>query len=76
METAIEQLRQTEEHRQHGSSNPDVISGDKLESSVQQQMQLGLDPWDAFRSACEEHGGLIEEDGPESFCRRQGNNGP
>ena len=45
VETAIEQLRQTEEHRQHGSSNPDVISGDKLESSVQQQMQLGLDPW-------------------------------
>jgi len=30
----------------------------------------GLDPWTAFSMGCSDLGGRVEEDGPESFCRR------
>ena len=76
VETAIAELRATEEHQQHGESGPDVISGPKLDAAVQTSLDAGNDPWDAFLSACDELGGLVVEDGPESFCRRMSNDSP
>ncbi|AII44346.1 hypothetical protein KR100_13415 [Synechococcus sp. KORDI-100] len=76
VETAIAELRATEEHQQHGESGPDVISGPKLDAAVQTSLDAGNDPWDAFLSACDELGGLVIEDGPESFCRRISDGSP
>ena len=68
---AIERLRETQEHHQHGSSDPDVIGGALLDGEVQRLLQAGLEPWEAFQRACANLGGSIEEDGPESFCQRR-----
>lgn len=76
IETAIERLRDSEQHQQHGASDPDVISGAELEAAVQKRLRSGEDPWDAFRIACEQLGGQLEEDGPESFCRRRRSDRP
>ena len=76
IETAIRQLRDTQEHQPHGSTDPDVISGDELETTVQTHLQAGMDPWNAFQSGCADLGGRVIEDGPESFCRREAQNSP
>ena len=76
VETAIRQLRDTEEHQPHGSTDPNVISGEELETSVQTHLQDGVDPWTAFQSGCADLGGQVIEDGPESFCRRNVPNSP
>ena len=76
IETAIQQLRDTQEHQPHGSTDPDVISGEELEATVQTHLQAGKDPWNAFQSGCEDLGGRVIEDGPESFCRREAQNSP
>ena len=76
VETAIKLLRETEEHQQHGSTDPDVIGGDDLETSVQSHLREGMDPWNAFESGCADLGGEVIEDGPESFCRRKTHNSP
>ena len=68
---AIERLRETQEHHQHGESSPDVIGGALLDGEVQRHLQDGLEPWDAFERACASLGGAVAEDGPESFCQRQ-----
>ena len=67
---AIENLRDSQEHLQHGSNQEDLITGIKLDQEVQQQIQQGLDPWEAFQKGCSKLGGIVEEDGPESFCVR------
>lgn len=68
---AIERLRETQDHHQHGSGDPDVIGGALLDGEVQRFLQEGADPWEAFQNACASLGGRIEEDGPESFCQRR-----
>ena len=68
---AIELLRETQEHHQHGDSSPDLIGGALLDGEVQRHLQDGLEPWDAFEQACASLGGAVAEDGPESFCQRQ-----
>ena len=73
---AIERLRETQDHHQHGSSKPDVIGGALLDGEVQRLLLDGLSPWEAFQTACDSLGGSIEEDGPESFCQRRGIEGP
>ena len=73
---AIERLRETQDHHQHGSSKPDVIGGALLDGEVQRLLLDGLSPWEAFQTACNSLGGSIEEDGPESFCQRRGIEGP
>ena len=73
---AIERLRMTQEHHQHGSSDTDVIGGALLDGEVQRLLLDGLSPWEAFQTACDSLGGSIEEDGPESFCQRRGIEGP
>ncbi len=70
VETAIEALDAAQEHQQHPAVHADVISGDALNAAVQDQLRQGLDPWTAFAMGCSHLGGRVEEDGPESFCRR------
>ena len=70
VEDAIEALDAAQEHQQHPAVHADVISGDALDAAVQDQLRQGLDPWAAFSMGCSDLGGRVEEDGPESFCRR------
>ena len=70
VENAIQALDAAQEHQQHPAVHADVISGDALDTAVQDQLRQGLDPWTAFSTGCSHLGGRVEEDGPESFCRR------
>ena len=70
MENAIEALDEAQEHQQHPAINVNGINGDALDAAVQDQLRQGLDPWTAFLMGCSHLGGRVEEDGPESFCRR------
>ena len=71
VEQAIARIGDSQEHHQHGDARSDVISGEELDRAVQQQLDLGLEPWQAFEAGCRALGGQVEEDGPESFCRRR-----
>ena len=71
VEQAIARIGDSQEHHQHGDARSDVISGAELDRAVQQQLDLGLEPWQAFEAGCRALGGQVEEDGPESFCRRR-----
>ena len=71
VEQAIARIGDSQEHHQHGGARSDLISGAELDRAVQQQLDLGLEPWQAFEAGCRALGGQVEEDGPESFCRRR-----
>ena len=75
VDVAIARIGDSQEHQQHSDGRSDVISGTELDRSVQQQLDRGLEPWQAFEAGCRALGGQVEEDGPESFCRRQGPTG-
>ena len=75
VEQTIARIGDSQEHQQHGESRADVISGTELDRAVQQQLAQGLEPWQAFEAGCRALGGQVEEDGPESFCRRRGATG-
>ncbi|MCB4428731.1 hypothetical protein FZX09_08005 [Synechococcus sp. MU1643] len=68
--SAIQALGEAKQHQQHPAVYADVISGDRLNAAVEDQLVQGLDPWSAFSMGCSHLGGHVEEDGPESFCRR------
>ena len=70
VENAIQALDEAQQHQQHPAVHADVISGDKLDAAVKEQLLQGQDPWTAFSVGCSHLGGRVEEDGPESFCRR------
>ena len=70
VESAIDALDAAQEHQQHPALQADVISGAALDAAVEDQLRQGLDPWTAFSMGCSHLGGRVEEDGPESFCRR------
>ena len=70
VESAIDALDAAQEHQQHPALQADVISGAALDAAVEDQLRQGLDPWTAFSMGCSLLGGRVEEDGPESFCRR------
>ena len=69
IEAAINVLGDAQEHHQHPVGNRNGITGSELEQAVQDQLRNGVDPWDAFEAGCRSLGGLVVEDGPESFCR-------
>ena len=75
VEQAIARIGDSQEHQQHGQTRADVVSGTELDRAVQQQLAQGLEPWQAFEAGCRALGGQVEEDGPESFCRRRGPTG-
>ena len=75
VEQAIARIGDSQGHQQHGDGRSDVISGTELDRAVQQQLDRGLEPWQAFEAGCRALGGQVEEDGPESFCRRRGPTG-
>lgn len=75
VDVAIARIGDSQEHQQHGDGRADVISGAQLDRAVQQQLDRGLEPWQAFEAGCRALGGQVEEDGPESFCRRRGPTG-
>lgn len=70
IEQAIQAMGETRDHQQHPAHPPNVIAGAELDNAVQRELQAGLDSWQAFEVACSRLGGRVEEDGPESFCRR------
>ena len=75
VDVAIARIGDSQEHQQHSDGRSDVISGTELDRAVQQQLDRGLEPWQAFEAGCRALGGQVEEDGPESFCRRRGPTG-
>ncbi len=70
VERAIRTLDEAQQHQQHPAMNTDLISGERLDAAVEDQLLQGLEPWTAFSMGCSHLGGRVEEDGPESFCRR------
>ena len=70
VEATIAALGDAQEHHQHPADQTSGISAADLEQAVQTQLKHGVDPWNAFEAGCRSLGGLVIEDGPESFCRR------
>ena len=70
VDDAIRAMGENQDHLQHGSDQAGLISGAELNAAVQAQLDQGLAPWPAFEAGCGSLGGRVEEDGPESFCRR------
>jgi len=66
---AITALSSGQEHFQHGTSQPNVIKGEPLNTAVLEKLKQGMEAWTAFESGCRSLGGQVVEDGPESFCR-------
>ena len=50
VEQAIARIGDSQEHHQHGHARSDVIRGAALDRAVQQQLHLGLEPWQAFEA--------------------------
>ncbi len=71
IETAIDSLKDSEEHHNHGALPAHTVPQADLDQAVQQRIAEGMEPWQAFLSGCEDVGGRVEEEGPESLCRRR-----
>jgi len=71
VETAIDALRDREEHHSHGDLPAHTVPQAELDAAVQERIRMGLDPWKAFVAGCADVGGTVKEDGPESLCRRR-----
>ena len=42
-----------------------------LDAAVRRRIREGMEPWKAFETGCADVGGRVEEEGPESLCRRR-----
>jgi len=71
IETAIDSLKDSEEHHNHGSLPALSVPQADLDKAVRARIAAGMEPWQAFTSGCEDVGGQVEEEGPESLCRRR-----
>lgn len=71
VEQAIDQLKDLEEHHNHGELPAHTVPNSALDRAVQRRIQQGMDPWKAFETGCADVGGKVEEEGPESLCRRR-----
>lgn len=71
IETAIDALKDFEEHHNHGDLPAQSIPSQALNNAVQRRIDEGMEPWQAFVSGCSDLGGRVEENGPESLCRRR-----
>jgi len=71
IESAIDALKDSEEHHNHGALPAHTVPQAELDRAVQERIAAGMEPWQAFLSGCEDVGGRVEEEGPESLCRRR-----
>lgn len=71
VETSIDALRDREDHHSHGDLPAHTVPEAELDAAVQQRIRMGLEPWKAFLAGCADVGGSVEEEGPESLCRRR-----
>ena len=71
IETAIDARKDSEEHHNHGELPAHTVSQADLDKAVQERIAAGMDPWQAFLSGCEDVGGQVVEEGPESLCRHR-----
>lgn len=72
VEQGIEALRSTEahEHDSHGSDLSSNVPAERLNALINKKLAAGMDDWQAFSSACQELGGRVVEQGPETACQR------
>ncbi len=70
VEAAIDALKDLEEHHNHGDLPAHSVSQADLDRAVKARIAEGLEPWQAFQAGCGDVGGHVEEEGPESLCKR------
>ena len=58
------------EREQHHGELPHTVPIDELDQLIHHHLVRGLDGWHAYRKACQELGGEVVQQGPESACRR------
>ncbi|MGC6483230.1 MAG: hypothetical protein ACON4T_06675 [Synechococcus sp.] len=71
VEQAIDQRKDLEEHQNHGDLPAHTVPNRALDQAVKRRIKEGMEPWKAFKTGCADVGGRVEEEGPESLCRRR-----
>ena len=71
VEQAIDQRKDLDEHHNHGELPAHTVPNSALDAAVQRRIREGMEPWKAFETGCTDVGGRVEEEGPESLCRRR-----
>lgn len=71
VETAIDALKDQEEHHNHGELPSHTVPSAELNKAVQRRIREGMESWQAFETGCADVGGRVVEEGPESLCRRR-----
>ena len=71
VETAIDALKDQQEHQNHGDLPSHSVPNAQLNQAVQQRIAQGMEPWKAFETGCQDVGGHVVEEGPESLCKRR-----
>ena len=69
VEQAIDDLRDQKEHHSHGALPAHTVARDLLNDVVEAHIREGMPPWEAFMAGCNDLGGTIIEDGPETLCQ-------
>ena len=67
----IDQRKDLDEHHNHGELPAHTVPNSALDAAVQRRIREGMEPWKAFETGCADVGGRVEEEGPESLCRRR-----
>jgi len=68
--TDLRQHRQDEDSHRGGHSTGEAVDPQQLDGRIRTLIGQGLSDWAAFQRACDDLGGRIVEDGPESACLR------
>ena len=66
----LRRQRQDEDSHRGGHSGGMAVDPQQLDGRIHTLMGQGLSDWAAFQKACNDLGGRIVEDGPESSCQR------
>jgi hypothetical protein len=72
---ALQRLKQQQNSHaampQAGASERGAPDSAALDARIRQLQAAGKTDWAAFQAACQELGGVVREDGPESSCQGQ-----
>jgi hypothetical protein len=68
--TDLRQRQQDEDSHRGGHSTGEAVDPRQLDGRIRTLIGQGLSDWAAFQRACDDLGGRIVEDGPESACLR------